>query len=110
MPTPLDRATSQRVSESWISWDLLYVVGMMFFANKFVLTCTRLPSSPLPLLLLASRHGAFGAKIFSQVVILLAVCVLRCNEITLLIFAIDPDTWTRDQCVAWLNNVSQLEV
>ena len=33
MPTPLDRATSQRVSDLWIPWDYLVIVGMLLVGD-----------------------------------------------------------------------------
>lgn len=109
MPTPLDRAANQRVSDSWIPWDYIVIVGVVCSLAQSYTDFIRVPSSSLLLSSLASQHGAFGVRISSPAVIPLAVCNSCCARViekSLTNLLLDPDTWTRDQCVAWLNNVS----
>jgi hypothetical protein len=74
MPTPIDRAVQQRVGDLQIPWHLLYIVGLLHNVMNGYLNERRVPSSLLPLLLLVSQHGVYGAKISSLVKTLPEVC------------------------------------
>jgi hypothetical protein len=73
MPTPIDRAVSQRVSDLSIPWNYFIIVGVFLRTNSRLLTLCRVPSSPLPLSLLVLQHGASGVKTSSLVLIPLVV-------------------------------------
>ncbi|KAJ4314921.1 hypothetical protein N0V94_006225 [Neodidymelliopsis sp. IMI 364377] len=71
MPTPLDRATGQRVGDFW-SWNLIYVGP--FFAFAALVTGV-------------AAWSIWGQDLFPSA------------DPTG-----DPETWTHDQCIAWLNH------